>query len=273
MVERLRHTIQTNKRAVAIGSVLVVGLLALLAFQGRALFQAAGGAGSSVVDKVVGSVAYKDKAPAPAPSTEPNQQAAVAGSGKNAVAGSGKNAVASAGQAEEEMPRGYLDPRAAEDAREEARLAAEARSGMTEPSPAEGRAGVTVVAEQKATEDIPEVTLQQPDEEADNMRPHFEPYRSYGLRDPMVPLVIAGKTDASDSRFSIYNLALVGIAWKSGDRVALLEDKKGKSYLYRKGDLISDGARVVEIGRDTITFAVVKYGETTRFTLKVVTKE
>ncbi len=265
MVERLRHTIQTNKRAVLIGSVLVVGLLALLAFRGGTLFQAAGDAGSSVVGKVVGSVAYKDKAPAPASSTEPNQQAAVASSGKKAVA--------SSGQAGEEMPRGYLDPRAADDAREEARLAAEARSGMTEPAPAEGRAGVTVIAEQSATEELPEVTLQQPEEETENMRPHYEPYRSYGLRDPMVPLVIAGKTDASDSRFSIYNLALVGIAWKSGDRVALLEDKKGKSYLYRKGDLISDGARVVEIGKDTITFAVVKYGETTRFTLKVVTKE
>lgn len=257
MVERLRHTIQTNKRAVLIGSVLVVGLLALLAFQGRTLFQAAGDAGSSVVGKVVGSVAYKDKAPAPASSTELNQQAAVA----------------SAGQLVEETPRGFLDPRAADDVREEARQVAEARSGMTEPAPADGRAGVPVVAEQVQAEEIPEVTLQQPEEETENMRPHYDPYRSYGLRDPMVPLVVPGKTDASDSRFSIYNLALVGIAWKSGDRVALLEDKKGKSYLYRKGDLIADGARVVEIGKDTITFAVVKYGETTRFTLKVVTKE
>lgn len=261
MVERLRHTIQTNKRAVIIGSALVVGLLALLAFQGKALFQAAGGAGSSVVDKVVGSVAYKDKAPAPEQGTEANQQAAVA----------------SAGKLVDEMPRGYLDPRAADEAREEARRAAEARSGMTDPSPApaeaEGRAGVTVTAKQPASEEIPEVTLQQPAEETETMRPRFDPYRSYGLRDPMVPLVIPGKTDASDSRFSIYNLALVGIAWKSGDRVALLEDAKGKSYLYRKGDLVSDGARVVDIGKDTITFAVVKYGETTRFTLKVVTKE
>ncbi len=101
----------------------------------------------------------------------------------------------------------------------------------------------------------------------------FERYRSLGLRDPMVPLVVAGKAEDLDGRFSIYNLILVGSAWKSGDRVALLEDPSGKSFLLRKGDLTDDGARVVAVTNETITFALVRYGETTRITLKLAKKK
>ncbi|MFH1277463.1 MAG: hypothetical protein ABIK65_03680 [Candidatus Eisenbacteria bacterium] len=122
--------------------------------------------------------------------------------------------------------------------------------------------------------EIPAPDLVTPlEEERKDTREELPPYRSFGLRDPMLPLVTAYGDDDGDGRFSVHILTLVGIGKQSGVRVALCEDPKRKSYLYRTGEWTDDGGRVVEITEDAITFAHVRYGETNRFTLRLEARE
>lgn len=104
-------------------------------------------------------------------------------------------------------------------------------------------------------------------------REETPPYRSFGLRDPMIPLVTADGEQDEETQFSVYRLVLVGVAWRNGMRVGLLEDAARKSYLYRVGDWTKDGGRVVDLTENSITFSHVRYGEMTRFTLRLMPRE
>jgi hypothetical protein len=118
-------------------------------------------------------------------------------------------------------------------------------------------------------EELPEVDLVTPlEEETREHRPDLPSYRTFGLRDPMVPLVTPDGEQDDEMQFSVYRLTLVGVAW-NGERVALLEDPARKSYLYRVGEWTKDGGRVTDITENSITFAHVRYGEMTRFTLRL----
>ncbi len=125
----------------------------------------------------------------------------------------------------------------------------------------------------QAVELVP-VDLRSPaEEEVAPLRKEFDPYRSFGLRDPMSPLVTPGQGDERSSRFSIYSLTLVGVAWKNGEIVALCEDPLRRGYLFREGEWLEDGARVRDITEDSVTFAQVRYGETSLYTLRLTTRE
>jgi hypothetical protein len=129
-------------------------------------------------------------------------------------------------------------------------------------------------AEAESLEALPPVDLVTPlDDEIEIPDNELTPYRSYGLRDPMIPLVTADGEQDEETEFNVYRLTLVGVAWKDGKRAALLEDPERKGYLFRVGDWTKDGGRVVDITENSITFAHMRYGEMTRFTLRLVVRE
>lgn len=76
-------------------------------------------------------------------------------------------------------------------------------------------------------------------------------YEPKGRRDPFASL--AGIEGAKG--LTIASVKLVGIVDGRQGRLALIEAPDGLGYILRNGDLLGDG-RVVEIGRDNVTFAV-----------------
>jgi hypothetical protein len=76
-------------------------------------------------------------------------------------------------------------------------------------------------------------------------------YASRGRRDPFASL---GTTEGAKG-LSVASVRLVGIVQGRQGHMALVEAQDGLGYILRPGDLIGDG-RVVEIGRDSITFRV-----------------
>lgn len=248
MATRIIQTIRTNKRYAIIAGSLAVCVGALLILQGHVVFDAVGRGASWLVGRTVRSVAYQNV------SSDEEKQAAMPDRPAAQIA-------------QVRLPADEVSPVIES---EEPGMApgAAAAAETAPPAVPEGMA-----ADEAASEGVaPPVRADEPPAHKSFLST-FESYRSYGLRDPMVPLVVPGKGDEMESRFSVYNLTLVGLAWKGADRVALLEDKKGRSYLYRRGEMIADGARVIGIGDDSITFAMVRYGETTRLTLQLASKE
>jgi hypothetical protein len=143
-------------------------------------------------------------------------------------------------------------------------------AGSPAPEAAEGEDA----AARDSVEALPPVDLVTPlDEEAYPREKDEPPYRSFGLRDPMMPLVTPDGDPDEEMQFSVYRLQLVGVAWRAGERVGLLEDPARKSYLFRVGEYTKDGGRVVEITENSITFTHVRYGELTRFTLRLMPRE
>ncbi|MFH1679176.1 MAG: hypothetical protein ABIH26_00875 [Candidatus Eisenbacteria bacterium] len=131
-------------------------------------------------------------------------------------------------------------------------------------------AGEPAADEAGADEKIPPLDLITPlEEETEVRREELPDYRSFGLRDPMLPLVTPDGEQDEEMRFSVYRLTLVGVAWRTGERVGLLEDPGRKSYLYRVGEWTKDGGRVADITENSITFTHVRFGEMTRFTLRL----
>ncbi|MBM3319119.1 MAG: hypothetical protein FJY73_00385 [Candidatus Eisenbacteria bacterium] len=158
---------------------------------------------------------------------------------------------------------------------ETAVLSARVRVAAHPGAPSIEQAGLPSVPEGEPSEEpappeeLPAVDLVTPlEQEIEGRRPDLPSYRTFGLRDPMVPLVTIDGEQDDETQFSVYRLTLVGVAW-NGERVALLEDPARKSYLYRVGEWTKDGGRVTDITENSITFAHVRYGEMTRFTLRL----
>ncbi len=250
MAAGIFRSIRTNRRAALIAGALAACSAALLAFQGGAVINGASRGASWVVGRVVKSIAYRDVSDAP-----PDGNVKAAGAKVLPT-----EATVSL-RAESLSPTAPGTPAASA---QDAPFSTDATGKSDAPpnAPTVSRTEETFPA--PATEEEPEET---------RFLSTFEPYRSYGLRDPMLPLVEAGREEEGAGRFSVAGLTLVGIAWKGTDRVALLEDDRGRSFIYRHGDMAPDGARVVSIRDDSITFAMVRYGETSRLTLQIAKKE
>lgn len=76
-------------------------------------------------------------------------------------------------------------------------------------------------------------------------------YDPKGRRDPFAsPVAVEGPKG-----LTVASVKLVGIVHGRQERLALVEAPDGLGYILRNGDQIGDG-RVVEIGRDSLTFLV-----------------
>jgi len=215
-------------------------LLVALGLRGGFLFASVGSGAGWVVEKVVHAVAYRDVAP------EENAQSATVTSRVRVASKPGLVEAQEAGTA----------PIAAV------------------PGEAGGARAMPALPATAAAEEPEPVELVTPlEQETGDERPDVVPYRSYGLRDPMVPLVIPGTGEQTPTRFSIHHLTLVGVAWQGGDQIALLEDPIRRSFLFREGEWLKDGSRVVDISESSITFAQMRYGETNRYTLRLEARE
>ncbi len=229
-----------NKRAFAITAALVLLLGGGFAFRGAYLVGLIGDGAGWVVHRVVQAVAYRDV------SSESEDATAV---GRVQLTGAVRPG--GAGQASPAVG----DPAAT-------------------ASPAPDRAVPEPAEEAVSLDEVPPVVLVTPlVEEIRDSRENLPPYRSFGFRDPMIPLVTPFAEEGVQARFSVHSLVLVGVAWSGGDRAALLEDPAGKSWLFRSGEWLPDGGRVVDVTENSITFAHVRYGETNRFTLRLETRE
>ncbi len=76
-------------------------------------------------------------------------------------------------------------------------------------------------------------------------------YDTKGRRDPFASLATAEGAKG----LTVASVKLVGIVQGRQGRLALVEAPDGLGYILRPGDQIADG-RVVEIGRDSLTFSV-----------------
>lgn len=76
-------------------------------------------------------------------------------------------------------------------------------------------------------------------------------YEPKGRRDPFASLATAEGAKG----LTVASVKLVGIVQGRQGRLALVEAPDGLGYILRAGDQIGDG-RVVEIGRDNLTFSV-----------------
>lgn len=94
-------------------------------------------------------------------------------------------------------------------------------------------------------------------------------YNPKGRRDPFASLAA---TEGAKG-VTVASVKLVGIVDGRQGRLALVEAPDGLGYILRNGDLIGDG-RVVEIGRDNLTFAVTQRAgmPSTRLVLRLRTE-
>ncbi|MBN1826284.1 MAG: hypothetical protein JW958_08460 [Candidatus Eisenbacteria bacterium] len=244
----LRNLRTSRKHAVVAAGATAALLVMALVLWGGSVFGVAGKGVGWVVDRTVRVVAYRNTAPE-SETTEARARVAVARSPLERVKGTEAPA---APAAEEPGPPALQGGEAEPDASvEEATL-------------------VAVPAPDVLTDSGLPSSL---DEERFGDRSGELPYRSFGMRDPMTPLVVPGKMDDAGGRFSIYGLVLVGLAWKNSEALALCEDKYHKTWLFREGDWTKDGARVVDIADNSITFAQLRYGETSRHTIRLAARE
>lgn len=76
-------------------------------------------------------------------------------------------------------------------------------------------------------------------------------YEPKGRRDPFASLATAEGTKG----LNVASMRLVGVVHGRQGRLALVEAPDGLGYILKAGDQIGDG-RVVDIGRDSLTFSV-----------------
>ncbi len=103
-------------------------------------------------------------------------------------------------------------------------------------------------------------------------RPKFL-YSSLGSRDPFMSLV-SGEFhgEGNIGLISVGDMELVGILWGSKERLAMVEDSRGRGYVLRVGDAVMDGV-VRDITKDSIAIAQTFYGETQTVIIKMTRKE
>jgi hypothetical protein len=106
----------------------------------------------------------------------------------------------------------------------------------------------------------------------DTMTPPKGTYDVRNRRDPFQNLELAVKEREAAGGFSVAATKLTGIVQGRGTPLALVETSEGHGYILKPGDTLGDG-RVVEIGRDSVVFAVApKPGSpNNRVVLKITT--
>jgi hypothetical protein len=98
-------------------------------------------------------------------------------------------------------------------------------------------------------------------------------YASLGRRDPFTSLLEGNfQGEGETGLVDIGNIKLVGIAWDNIDRFAMVEDGRGFGYVLREGDAIR-GGRVLNISRESVTFAQSTAGESSTITIELPIRE
>ena len=95
-------------------------------------------------------------------------------------------------------------------------------------------------------------------------------YRSESRRDPFRALIANEKKEGEikTDLLRLEDAILTGIVWSSGDYVAMVRDKEGKSFFLREGDRIYKG-RVVKVEQSKVILEVSEFGDYRRVTLGV----
>jgi len=103
-------------------------------------------------------------------------------------------------------------------------------------------------------------------------RPKFI-YSSLGKRDPFMSLVSGEfQGEGTVSLVSIGDMELVGILWGSKEKLAMVEDSRGRGYVLRVGDAVIGGV-VTDITKDSIVINQTFYGETQTVVIRMKGKE
>ncbi|UCH84052.1 MAG: hypothetical protein JSW50_16760 [Candidatus Latescibacterota bacterium] len=98
-------------------------------------------------------------------------------------------------------------------------------------------------------------------------------YSAFNKRDPFESLIVG--EFISDKKMELVDIGrveLVGIVKGDLERLALLEDDRGFSYILRVGDRVRNGS-VVAIGNKTMVARVTNYGQTKKHTLRVAKRQ
>jgi Tfp pilus assembly protein PilP len=77
-------------------------------------------------------------------------------------------------------------------------------------------------------------------------------YDARQRRDPFAPLVV---TEGATKGLTVASVKLTGVILGGQSPLGLVEAPDGIGYILKLGDMLGNG-RVVEIGKDTISFAV-----------------
>jgi len=103
-------------------------------------------------------------------------------------------------------------------------------------------------------------------------RPKFV-YSSLGKRDPFVSLV-SGEFQGEGivGLISVGDMELVGILWGSKEKLAMVEDSRGRGYVLRVGDAVIGGV-VTDITKDSIAITQTFYGDTQTVVIRMKGKE
>ena len=85
-------------------------------------------------------------------------------------------------------------------------------------------------------------------------------YRSYGKRDPFLPLVSKSMSGYQNGDIpDIETLRLVGVLQSEYSNMALLEDMEGYGYILQDGDKVKNGY-VIQIYKDKVLFQISEFG-------------
>ena len=106
-----------------------------------------------------------------------------------------------------------------------------------------------------------------------NLRESQFYYNAFNQRDPFRSLVDGNfvRNDVMEL-VNINSVALVGVLRGEIDRLALLEDDKGFSYILRVGDKVRNGT-VVSIGDQQLVARVTNFGQTSTIRLHLVERQ
>jgi hypothetical protein len=103
-------------------------------------------------------------------------------------------------------------------------------------------------------------------------RPKFI-YSSLGKRDPFMSLLSGEfQGEGTASLLSVGDMELVGILWGSKEKLAMVEDSRGRGYVLRVGDAVIGGV-VTDITKDSIVITQTFYGETQTVVIRMKGKE
>jgi hypothetical protein len=136
--------------------------------------------------------------------------------------------------------------------------------GAVQPAPGAAKSGQPAAGSQQAAD-----ALRAAQDVSTPPKPRYE---IRGRRDPFENLEIALKEREVGGGFSVASTKLTGIVQGRTTPLALVETAEGHGYILKPGDTLGDG-RVLEIGRDSVVFAVQpKPGSpTNRVVLKLTT--
>jgi hypothetical protein len=125
-------------------------------------------------------------------------------------------------------------------------------AGSAQPKPATAVVETNKVASDSLLMDVGEVL-----DDLLRVEPYI--YQNSSGRDPFVAL-LTGEDEIIDMGDpSVEDLIVVGILWGSGDRFAMVETRRGRSLILRKGDPVRNGY-VLAVHPDGIEVQYSHYG-------------